>query len=164
MIDRSVDLLLKRSRMRVRLSCNLRDNVTRCVERSLKAIARSRQLIATSEALLDHPKSIDADGRYLMLHRTEEAEKDLLPVVSRREFDYELISADGKHFCECAFRRCTLVYGGRPVTFESCRFHECRFEFSGPAGRTIQFLECFGLLAGRATDPSGFDSPTEFLN
>ena len=46
MIDQSVDLLLKRSELRIRNSFHLRENVARCLERSMKAIVRSRQLLA----------------------------------------------------------------------------------------------------------------------
>ena len=165
MADRSMNFLLKRSQMSVRASFTLRDNMTRCVEKSLRAIARSRELIANSEVLLGHSRPVDVDG--LVLHRPAQVGVDSLPVISARDFNFELVSTDGKHFRECAFRSCTLHYSGSPVTFESCQFCDCKFEFSGAAGRTVQFLECFGLQADRPKAPpdsdSG-DSRLEFLN
>lgn len=134
----------------------------------MKAIVRSRQLLANSEALLSYPEYYEEpDVSPTPLARTEQPATSSLPIVCKRDFGYEHVTADGKHFCECTFRNCTLLYGGSPVAFESCQFHDCRFEFSGAAGRTVQFLECFGLLAELSTDPSdceSVDAPTEFVN
>ena len=167
MIDRSVDFLLKRSQMSVRASFTLRDNMTRCVERSLRAIARSRELIANSEVLLGHSKSIDVDDPGLKLQSSAQVGFDSLPILSKCDFHHKLVPIDGKHFRECSFRSCTLQYNGSLVTFESCQFSDCRFEFSAAAGRTVQFLECFGLLAERSTAPPESDSvktQVEFVN
>jgi len=166
MIDRTVDLLLKRSEMRIRVSYNVHDNMKRCLETSMKAIVRSRQLLSNSEGLVSHCRSIEIDDPGPLLGRSAQAAKDS-PLVSKRDFDYELVSTDGKHFCECVFRNCTLLYSGSEVTFESCQFRDCRFEFSGAAGRTVQFLECFGLLGERSTAPPDSDSAksqVEFVN
>ena len=152
MTDQSVELLLRRSELRIRISCDLRDNVTRCLERSTKAILTSRQLLANSEALLRFPETLDPDALTLTLERTESPPTAPMLVVSKHEFDGEIVPTDKKHFCDCGFRHCTLLYSGAPVTFESCRFHDCKFEFSGAAGRTVQFLDCFSILPGQAAD------------
>lgn len=154
MTDSSVDLLLKRSELRIRISCNLRDNVTRCLERSMKAVVQSRQLLANSEALLSYPECSDPDALTLAPERAECPPTDLLPIVHKHDFDSEMVATDAKHFRDCAFRNCTLLYRGSFVIFESCHFHDCKFEFSGAAGRTVQFLDCFGLLNDQATHPS----------
>ncbi len=164
MIEQSVDLLLRRSELRIRISCDLRDNVTRCLERSMKAIVQSRQLLANSEALLSYPESVDPDALTLTAERAERPPTTQLLLVSKHDFDGEMVPADNKHFSDCGFRNCTLLYSGSPVIFESCRFHQCRFEFSGAAGRTVQFLDCFGILPGQAADQAGNAAdPVEYL-
>jgi hypothetical protein len=152
MIDHSVDLLLKRSELRIRISGNLSNSVTRCLERSMKAIVRSRQLLANSEALLSYPESCEPDALTLAPEKIECPATALQVIVSKRDFEGEVVSMDAKHFRNCGFRKCTLLYGGAPVTFESCRFHECKFRFSGAAGRTVQFLDCFSILSQQADD------------
>jgi hypothetical protein len=152
MIDHSVDLLLKRSELRIRISSNLSNSVTRCLERSMKAIVTSRQLLANSEALLSYPESCDPDALTLAPATIEGPALALQLMVSKRDFEGEVVSTDAKHFRDCGFRNCTLLYGGAPVTFESCRFHDCRFSFSGAAGRTVQFLDCFGIMSQQADD------------
>ncbi len=165
MIDRSVDLL-NRSELRIRISANRSDKVTRCLERSMRAIVKSRQLLANSEALLSYPEFAEPDALTLAPARAECATTALLLIVAKRDFEGEMVSTDTKHFRDCGFRNCTLHYGGSPVIFESCRFHDCRFEFSGAAGRTVQFLDCFGVLAGPAADQAcdPADSGAYFLN
>lgn len=160
MIDKSIELLLQSSRSRIKLSCYLRDNTTRCLERSMKAIVQSRQLLANSEALLSYPEYaeyLEAEGPKPK-PRVAQCATSLPAIISNQDFDYEFVSVDGKHYCECAFRNCTLLYGGSPVTFEACQFHGCRFQFSGAAGRTVQFLDCFGLLDEQTPDEACCDS------
>jgi hypothetical protein len=152
MIDHSVDLLLKRSELRIRNSSNLSNSVTRCLERSMKAIVRSRQLLANSEALLSYPESAEPDALTLAPATAERPATALQVIVSKRDFESELVSMDAKHFRDCGFQNCTLVYSGSPVTFESCRFHDCKFRFFGAAGRTVQFLDCFSILSQQAEE------------
>jgi hypothetical protein len=166
MIDHSVDLLLRRSELRIRISSNLSNSVTRCLERSREAIVKSRQLLADSEALLSYPESCDPGALTLAPATIECPPAVLQVIVSKREFESEVVSMDAKHFRDCRFRNCTLVYGGSPVTIESCRFHDCKFKFSGAAGRTVQFLDCFSILS-QQTDDQACDpaAPGEyFLN
>jgi hypothetical protein len=124
----------------------------------MKAIVSSRQLLANSEALLSYRQPAQPDALTLTLGRAERPPTDPMLIVSKHDFDGEIVPTDKKHFRGCGFRNCTLLYSGLPVTFESCRFHDCRFEFSGAAGRTVQFLDCFGILPGQgpdqATDPA----------
>jgi hypothetical protein len=158
MDNESVELLLKRSERRI--SCNLREDAKRCLERSMKAIVQSRQLLANSQALGSFPESIDPDALTLAPERSQSPPAALLLIVSKHDFGGEMVQTDGKHFLGCAFNNCTLLYSGSPVVFESCHFHDCRFEFSGAAGRTVQFLDCFGLLGERSTNES-FCNPPE---
>lgn len=141
--------------------------MTQCVERSRKAIVQSQRLLANSEALLNYPESNGCGALDPALERTKQPASGVLPIISKRDFDSEFVSADGKHFCDCSFLNCTLVYRGFPVIFESCQFHNCKFEFSGEAGRTVQFLDCFGLLTRGTPDQTNCnpdDEAPEFVN
>src|ERR1700760_2167640 len=161
MIDQSVDLLLKRSELRIRNSFHLRENVARCLERSMRAIVRSRQLLADSEALLSYREFAEPDALTLAPVTIECPAAALQLMVSKRDFEGEMVSADAKHFRDCGFNNCTLLYSGAPVTFESCRFHDCKFRFSGAAGRTVQFLDCFSVLSGQTEDPASDSAAPE---
>jgi hypothetical protein len=62
-------------------------------------------------------------------------------IVRDQTFEDAKISLDGGSFYRCTFRRCTLVYSGfLPVTFEGGVLDACKWEFSGPAMNTIQFM------------------------
>lgn len=126
----------------------------------MKAIMQSRQLLDNSRALGSFPESIDPEALTLAPERSQGPSAALLLIVSKHDFGDEMVQTDGKHFLGCAFRNCTLLYSGFPVVFESCHFHNCRFEFSGAAGRTVQFLDCFDLVGERATNQS-FCNPPE---
>ena len=48
---------------------------------------------------------------------------------------------DGNRYVNCDFDNCELVYdGGLPPAFDNCRFNDARFNFQGPAGATLMFL------------------------
>lgn len=58
---------------------------------------------------------------------------------------------DNARFEDCTFRGATLIYhGGVPPSIRDCTFQGVAFEFAGPAGRTLAFLQA---LSSRA---SGF--------
>jgi hypothetical protein len=118
----------------------------------MRAIVTSRQLLANSEGLLSFPEAIAPDALTLTPERSEPPATDVMQVIAKHMFENEIVPTDNKHFSACGFTNCTLLYGGDPVIFESCHFHECRFEFSGAAGRTVQFLDCFGILPGQSPD------------
>jgi len=50
-------------------------------------------------------------------------------------------SLDGASFYGCTFRRCKLIFSGLlPFTLEGGSYHDCNWEFAGPAANTIAFL------------------------
>jgi hypothetical protein len=56
-------------------------------------------------------------------------------------FKNERVELTGKHFHECRFENCELVYrGDRPPTFEDNEFIDSTFVFTDSAVRTIYFL------------------------
>jgi len=61
--------------------------------------------------------------------------------VTNQEFSGERILLDGKHFENCTFEHCDLVYrGGVPPNFVRSDFAAPRFVFEEAAQSTIQFM------------------------
>jgi hypothetical protein len=63
-----------------------------------------------------------------------------------REYKDEVLTGrvrlDNASFVGCRFRQATLVYAGMGFTrLRGCGFEEVRFEFDGPAGRALAFLQ-----------------------
>jgi hypothetical protein len=61
--------------------------------------------------------------------------------VTGEDYSSERVELDGKHFEDCRFDTCTLVYrGGVPPNFVRCDFAAPRFVFEEAAQSTIQFM------------------------
>lgn len=61
--------------------------------------------------------------------------------VRGREFSGERVVLDGKHFEDCSFDTCQLVYrGGTPPNFVRCDFAAPQFVFQGAAQSTVQLM------------------------
>lgn len=61
--------------------------------------------------------------------------------VQEQNFVGDRVLIDGKHFTDCAFDSCTLVYqGGVPPHFVRCNFAAPRFVFEGAAQNTVQLM------------------------
>jgi len=61
--------------------------------------------------------------------------------VVNQSFSGERILLDGKHFEDCTFEHCDLVYrGGVPPNFVRSDFAAPRFVFEEAAQSTIQFM------------------------
>lgn len=69
--------------------------------------------------------------------------------VSGQVFHAQRIDLDGKHFESCQFVQTTLVFSGAaPVGLENCIFSGVRWEFSGSAQLTLQFMSALYQGAG----------------
>ncbi|MFB6272011.1 MAG: hypothetical protein ABEL51_03850 [Salinibacter sp.] len=69
-----------------------------------------------------------------------EDQSDREDVMGQR-FSSERIVLDSKHFENCTFDTCTLVYrGGTPPNFVRCDFAAPRFVFEGAAKSTVQLM------------------------
>ena len=53
---------------------------------------------------------------------------------------------DDENLIDCTFVDCTIEYSGGPVIMERTAMRGCRYLFSGRAKRTLEFLDCVGLL------------------
>ncbi|PSQ83983.1 MAG: hypothetical protein BRD30_12290 [Bacteroidetes bacterium QH_2_63_10] len=61
--------------------------------------------------------------------------------VAGKSYSSERVVIDEKHFEDCSFDTCTLVYqGGVPPNFVRCDFAAPRFVFEEAAQNTIQLM------------------------
>lgn len=61
--------------------------------------------------------------------------------VANQHFASDRVVLDGKHFEDCTFDTCTLVYrGGTPPNFVRCEFAAPRFVFEEAAKSTVQLM------------------------
>lgn len=66
-------------------------------------------------------------------------------------FNHETVALDGESFSDCAFRSRRMVYsGGKPPSFEACRFDDCEWKFDGPAAQTLAQLKLIWGLGAKA--------------
>lgn len=72
---------------------------------------------------------------------TEENGKSEREEVQAQHFSGERVVIDDKHFENCTFDTCTLIYrGGVPPNFVQCEFAAPRFVFEGAAQSTVQLM------------------------
>lgn len=61
--------------------------------------------------------------------------------IQNQQFVGERVVLDGKHFVDCTFENCDLVYrGGVPPNFIRSDFAAPRFVFEDAAQSTVQFM------------------------
>jgi hypothetical protein len=62
-------------------------------------------------------------------------------IAHNQQFHDIRISLDGATFVGCTFERCTLVFSGLlPPHLAGNGFHNCKWEFAGPAAQTLGFM------------------------
>jgi hypothetical protein len=75
-----------------------------------------------------------------MSTRNDQSDPEPTDVI-KESYSSERVVLDGKHFEDCSFDTCTLVYrGGVPPNFVRCDFAAPRFVFEEAAQSTIQFM------------------------
>ena len=63
------------------------------------------------------------------------------------------IALDNTSFEGCVFDAAVLVYsGGPPPSIRGCTFRRVTFEFAGPAGRTLGFLQALSNRSSGLSD------------
>ncbi len=53
---------------------------------------------------------------------------------------------DGKHFHNCRYTKCTLIYEGGEWAATNTAFDQCQITFSGPAARTLALMAQIGII------------------
>ncbi len=56
---------------------------------------------------------------------------------------------DDKHFANCEYTNCTLVYSGGDFGMVNTKFQDCRVAFAGAAQRTANLIEILGIAKNR---------------
>jgi hypothetical protein len=72
-----------------------------------------------------------------------------------------VVVIDGKHFNNCRFERCTVIYGGGDFAWSNTQFINCQLSFEAAAARTLQYLKYFNMVPQQQpATPSGQPPPT----
>lgn len=75
-----------------------------------------------------------------MMEQNDPGASDRTQILNQH-FTGERVVLDGKHFEDCTFENCDLVYrGGVPPNFIRSDFAAPRFVFEGAAQSTVQFM------------------------
>jgi hypothetical protein len=69
-----------------------------------------------------------------------------MEIVQNQTTSGATVALDDKHFANCRFTRCTLIYAGGDFSWSNTTFENCQLQFAGAAGRTMRFLGMFGLI------------------
>ena len=67
------------------------------------------------------------------------------------------VGIDDKHFVNCRFTNCALLYSGGDFAWTNTQFENCNLQLSGAATRTVTFLTQLGIkeLPQNANQPQG---------
>lgn len=57
-----------------------------------------------------------------------------------------VVSLDDKHFVNCIYKNCTVIYGGGEYALTNTKFENCQISLQGAAQRTAGLLQNFGAL------------------
>lgn len=69
-----------------------------------------------------------------------------MEIVSGIVITSERVRLDEKHFVDCTFESCELIYSGGPVVFERTGFTGCHYKLLECAGRAFELLKMLGLI------------------
>ncbi|MDH7795246.1 MULTISPECIES: hypothetical protein [unclassified Beijerinckia] len=62
--------------------------------------------------------------------------------ITGKVFKGQRVNIDGRHFSNCKFENCTLVFAGKDVfSFDGNDLNTTTIEFDGAAGRTLAALQ-----------------------
>jgi len=88
------------------------------------------------------------DGGFLGIDTMKEVRQQMtLTEIHDKEFGRERVLLDGKHFMGCKFNGSTMEFGATaPVGMIRCGFTDVKWEFTGAASLTINFMT--GLYRG----------------
>jgi len=78
-----------------------------------------------------------------------------------KSFENETVRLDGNSYRNCTFRDVTFVYGGGPLTMETCKMDRFSWRFEGDLARGLfNLYQLFGT-DGMLKILRGFTEPTE---
>jgi hypothetical protein len=68
-----------------------------------------------------------------------------MTVVEEQVTSGATITLDDKHFVNCQFSDCKLLYNGGDYALTDTRFDKCEVSLTGPALRTAMLMTMFGM-------------------
>lgn len=69
-----------------------------------------------------------------------------MTIIENEVLEGKTITLDDKHFVNCTYTNCKLLYNGGDCQFTDCRLNNCQFQLGGAAHKTANFLAGMGLL------------------
>ena len=114
----------------------------------MKAIVRSRQLLANSEALLSYPESCEPDALTLAPEKIECPATALQVIVSKRDFEDEVVSMDAKHFRDCVSGNARCSTAELPSRSNPAAFTSANSGF--PAQQAVPFSSSIASVSCRS--------------
>jgi hypothetical protein len=78
-----------------------------------------------------------------------------MEVIQEEQLDGKTVAIDGKHFVNCKYVNCDVVYGGGDFSWMNTTFQNCRISFTGAAQKTMALLGQFGILPAPGPTRSG---------
>jgi len=77
-----------------------------------------------------------------------------MQIVENEVVSGKTVTIDEKHFVNCRYKNCTVIYSGGDYGWTNTTFENCQMTLAGAAQRTATLLGNFGLIP-----PSGSAVP-----
>lgn len=74
-----------------------------------------------------------------------------MELIENQEVSGKTIAIDEKHFVNCKYKNCTLIYSGGDFSWVNTTFEACQISLAGSAQRTANFLGSFGIIPPSGT-------------
>lgn len=85
-----------------------------------------------------------------------------MQIVENEVLSGKTVTIDEKHFVNCTYQNCDVIYGGGDFGWTNTKFENCRFSFSGPAQKTTNLLVMLGILPpGGSSVPGSQPNPAK---
>jgi hypothetical protein len=76
-----------------------------------------------------------------------------MQIIENEVVSGKTIAIDEKHFVNCKYINCTVIYSGGDWSWTNTTFENCRFNLAGPAQKTATLLGHLGVLPQGGTIP-----------
>ena len=69
-----------------------------------------------------------------------------MQIIENEVISGKTVTVDEKHFVNCKYRNCTVLYSGGDFGWTNTTFENCQFSLLGPALKTASFLAFTGVI------------------
>ena len=84
-----------------------------------------------------------------------------MQVVDNEVVSGKTITIDEKHFINCRYKNCTMIYSGGEFGWVNTSFDNCQITLAGAAQRTATLLGNFGVLPPSGAIPFSGQPPNK---